>query len=391
MAYPQDHLLRDHTEVSLVYEAQPMVPDKTLKTIRLKNFMCYQRPATFAFQPGVNAIVGANDRGKSTILAAIAWVVTGKPPGDTVESWGGDRDVSVELEFADGTTVGRYREKGQNRYETRHGKVVGAYRAIGPSVPDEVTDLLALEDSNFQGQANNLYPMQLTAGEFGQVVNRHCRLDEIHTTMKRLASELRGWEKEDHRQQAAIDDCSMRLEDLKWVAKAEGMVVAAEQTQAAVRRLEELTAGGRKLLAQLLAEQQVLDEQKKLVEMLSVRTGIVRALYNNKQDVETKIEAVEKHCQELWLKRQELAWTERILQMEEALQNCRVLWEKMDAIGLKIWDGQQSLEQLYSLDQATMKQNHMAKYAEDKMKEIRDNLPPVCPLCGQEIKERKKK
>jgi len=367
-----------------------MVPDKTLKTIRLKNFMCYKRPTKFAFQSGVNAIVGANDQGKSTILAAIAWVVTGKPPGDTVESWGGDRETAVELHFADGTMVGRYREKGQNRYETLHGRTKGEYRAIGAGVPDEVANLLALEDINFQGQANNLYPMQLTAGEFGAVVNRHCRLDEIHTTMKRLASELRGWEKETNRQQAVIDDCAMRLEDLKWVAKAEGMVVAAEQTQAGVRRLEGTVAEGRKLLAQLVEEQQVLNEQKKLVEVLSERTKTARGLYNSINDLETKkIDVVEKYSRELGLKRQELAWAERILQTEEAIQECRSLWKQVENTRPNIEKGNILLAQLDSLNKAQANQAYMMRCAKEKIQEIRDNLPPVCPLCGQSI-ERKK-
>lgn len=366
-----------------------MVPDKTLKTIRLKNFMCYQRPTELAFQPGVNAIIGANDQGKSTILAAIAWVVTGKPPGDTVESWGGDRETAVELHFADGVMVGRYREKGQNRYETLHGRTKGEYRAIGAGVPDEVANLLALEDINFQGQANNLYPMQLTAGEFGAVVNRHCRLDEIHTTMKRLASELRGWEKETNRQQAVIDDCAMRLEDLKWVAKAEGMVVAAEQMQASVRRLEGTVAEGRKLLSQLVEEQQVLDEQKKLVEALSVRTETARGLYNNKNELETKIEVVEKYSRELGLKRQELAWAERILQTEETIQECREIWGRGQNIRTRIENGKLSLALLSSYNKALMGQRTAADSAKEKIQEIRDNLPPVCPLCGQSIGRKK--
>jgi DNA repair ATPase RecN len=368
-----------------------MVSDKTLKTIHLKNFMCYKRPTEFAFQPGVNAIIGANDQGKSTILAAIGWVVTGKPAGDTVESWDGDRDVAVELHFADGTMVGRYREKGQNRYETLHGRTKGKYRAIGNNVPDEVSNLLALEDINFQGQANNLYPMQLTAGEFGAVVNRHCRLDEIHTTMKRISSEMRGWEKETNRQQAAIDDCTMRLEDLKWVAKAEGMVVAAEQMQASVRRLESTVAEGRKLLSQLVEEHQVLYEQKKLVEALSVRTETARGLYNNKNELETKIEVVEKYSRELGLKRQELAWAERILQTEESIQECRMLWKHGESTRSTVERGDILLAQLDSLNKALMEQRTAADFAKEKIQEIRDNLPPVCPLCGQVIVFRRKK
>jgi DNA repair exonuclease SbcCD ATPase subunit len=208
--------------------------------------------------------------------------------------------------------------------------------------------------------------------------------------MKRLSSEMRGWEKEISRQQAVIDDCVMQLEDLKWVAKAEGMIVAAEQLQAGVRRLEGLVVEGNRLLAQLVEEQQVLDEQKKLVELLSVRTGIARALYNNINDLKTKIEAAEKYNRELWMKEEELAWAKQILQMEESIQECRSLWKQVENTRSNVEKGNVLLAQLDSLNKAQGNQAYMMRYAKEKIQEIRDNLPPVCPLCGQEIKRKEK-
>jgi NAD-dependent SIR2 family protein deacetylase len=48
------------------------------------------------------------------------------------------------------------------------------------------------------------------------------------------------------------------------------------------------------------------------------------------------------------------------------------------------------LAQLDSLNKAQGNQAYMMRYAKEKIQEIRDNLPPVCPLCGQEIKRKEK-
>jgi DNA repair exonuclease SbcCD ATPase subunit len=160
--------------------------------------------------------------------------------------------------------------------------------------------------------------------------------------------------------------------------------------QASVRRLEGTVAEGRKLLAQLVEEQQVLNEQKKLVEVLSERTKTARGLYNSINDLETKkIDVVEKYSRELGLKRQELAWAERILQTEEAIQECRSLWKQVENTRPNIEKGNILLAQLDSLNKAQANQAYMMRCAKEKIQEIRDNLPPVCPLCGQSI-ERKK-
>src|SRR5699024_6766726 len=46
-----------------------------LKTLTVRGFKSFSSATTFAFEPGVTAVVGPNGSGKSNVVDALAWVL----------------------------------------------------------------------------------------------------------------------------------------------------------------------------------------------------------------------------------------------------------------------------------------------------------------------------
>lgn len=77
-----------------------------LKTLRLKNW-CQHKSLVVHFRPGINGILGRNGKGKSNLLDALRFVLTGESINDGVKTdnltWG-ETKGSVTLDFESGDT-----------------------------------------------------------------------------------------------------------------------------------------------------------------------------------------------------------------------------------------------------------------------------------------------
>lgn len=149
-----------------------------LKSLYLRNW-CLHKDREFKFQPGLNGILGSNGSGKSTILSALAFVLTGSPTsyGNKLDnlSWG-TKTGYVELVFeVDGIS-----------YTIRRAVEKSAVRLTGPSmeltrateVEAKVTELFGATP---QVLLNNVFASQ---GEIDKILYEppSARLKELQQT-----------------------------------------------------------------------------------------------------------------------------------------------------------------------------------------------------------------
>lgn len=108
---------------------------KTICTVKIKNFQRHH-DLTIEFVPGVNAITGPSDAGKSSILRAIMWCLRNEPEGLSFIS-NGKKSCSVSVEFDDGITITRERGKAVNRYKLE-GRESLTLDNFGKGVPEQI-------------------------------------------------------------------------------------------------------------------------------------------------------------------------------------------------------------------------------------------------------------
>ncbi len=175
-----------------------------ISTIQIDNFQSHQN-TILELDPGVNAITGASDSGKSAIIRALLWNFDNRPLGDAFCSWfAGKKPTSVGVEFAEGTYVIKERKNGKNSYNLNGTK----FEALKSDVPEDLATLVNLADYNISSQHSPYFLLQETGGEVARRFNELIGLDIIDRTFSKLDSIIRD-------SKGKIADCSNEIKDLE--------------------------------------------------------------------------------------------------------------------------------------------------------------------------------
>lgn len=157
-----------------------------INTVEIKGFQSHV-DTKITLSPGVNVIVGESDSGKSAFLRSLYWCFFNRPSGTPYVNKS-CKECLVSVTVDDNTLT---RERFPiNRYEINGNE----YKAIGASVPEEVCDIIPLDEVNFQQQLKDQYFLVLDSP--GQIT--------------RTLSELLGFEVIDK----AILDCKGTVQSL---------------------------------------------------------------------------------------------------------------------------------------------------------------------------------
>jgi len=98
----------------------------------------------------------------------------------------GEKAATVKVKL-NGSTIERKKGKGVNSYRVDK----QTFKAFGDNVPEEVENLLNVEDINFQSQHDAPFWFSLTAGEVARQLNSIVDLEAIDEVLGRVASRLR--------------------------------------------------------------------------------------------------------------------------------------------------------------------------------------------------------
>jgi len=114
-----------------------------ISKIEIKNFQCHEY-LHLDLQPGVNAIIGESDKGKSAIIRAIRWLFFNKPDGQQYRKHGTSQTM-VSATMNDGTIVTRTRSITVNRYSIEGpNRKAEVYDNFGRDVPAPIVQTLGI-------------------------------------------------------------------------------------------------------------------------------------------------------------------------------------------------------------------------------------------------------
>lgn len=320
----------------------------------------------------MNCIIGQSDSGKSAVLRALNWVVTNKPGGEAFRSsWGGR--TLVELEFSDGSIVGREKDK-ENVYYTENQE----YKAFGQSVPDDVTEQINMDDINIQAQMDSPFLLSSSSGEVAKTLNRIANFTQIDTGISNIRKKVQENSRSIKTANSVIEDLEKQIKEFDYLEDLEEDLIAFEELSNKVVGVTEEEKELAKILVLIFKDQVDIEEIDKvlkaepelkaaltLTEQLETTTGQIRSL-------ERLIKCVAEYQQE----QKEI---EELLLAENDLNNTYALVEQHKEIEKQIKETERIIK---VIEHQEWKLHDISVFIDDSADKWHEEFPDVCPLCG---------
>jgi DNA repair ATPase RecN len=205
-----------------------------INKITIKNFRSHE-DTVIELHPGVNAIIGRGQAGKTNIKRALEWVADNRPLGTKFISWwakGDPTQVMVEVSNPEGLYMVTM-TKGMDSSATYTLEGPGwrepqVFETVGTKVPDAVRRVLNLDAVNMQAQLAQPYLVTGSKGDISRAVNRVIQIEVADKWLTVLNS--RDTRNRQHLKalEAVVDSQQANANRLANVPKADEFLVAAE-------------------------------------------------------------------------------------------------------------------------------------------------------------------
>lgn len=313
-----------------------------INSISLSNFQSHEH-SELEFDKGVNTIIGPSDSGKTAIIRALRWLVWNRPSGEAFRSnWGGDTVVILSIGPVHPdvglTEIYRCRSDSENIYGIG-AEVLGItdkYKAIKTDVPEEIQNVLNINDVNLQMQLSRPFLLDDSPGDVAKHFNRVAHLDTIDIGMQNVQKELRKLESDISAGNVHITELEDDLEQYSHLEELEGRIVVLES----------------------------LEQQR---NGLAKDRAVLATLIRDLQETEAEIE---QHA--------------HIIKAEGAVNAVLKLYDQREVLEAQ----QDALNNIINeLDEIETESMETGGYLLHLEEEFEKKFPSVCPLCGQEVKK----
>ncbi len=345
-----------------------------INKLQLKAFQAHKL-SNLEFDPGVNAIIGESDEGKTSIIRALYWAAQNKPSGDDfISNFSKRGECSATVEI-DRQTVTRFKNKTKNEYRINDQE----FKALGKSgVPDEVSNILQLDDLNFQNQMDAPFLLSNNGGEVARYLNDIVNLNVIDVSLTKIKSKVNGTARdiEENAKEAGL--LKTELSELDWILEAEKEILKLEDDYHEHKNKSEVN----EMLADLLDDIDDLSEELAkhkdrdqelydiclLIDEAKAYLSSAEQLDSFKNDL-NGVKTISSKLDSLPFDKKEIY---DLIALNDSINDFQV---KEKALG----DLNELIESYYGLDDEISILSEAIQAKED---DFSKSFPDVCPLCG---------
>jgi DNA repair exonuclease SbcCD ATPase subunit len=298
--------------------------------------------------------------------------------GDTFRSdWGGDTRVAIYT--SEGDVIERIKSSTKNLYIV-NGKPLTAF---GSEVPEQVSEILRMDEANIQSQMDVPFLLAVSPGEAARLLNKAASIDDIDYTISNLRGEYQkisnnvkfneGKLKDYQTQIKQYDNLPGLEEKLEQLEEAEKEL---ERRQQRLEKLTELVAGAKRIQIEL--------EKTKNIQQIAQKFEQILSRYNQYEEQRKRLDKLEQVAHKVKIRKAYLKSTQYI-------DDCFTLVQKSYDEYQKYQIKQQTLAKLKRLIGSVTALNQSIQRIEWEIsqleKEFRKLCPDECPLCGAKIRK----
>jgi len=392
-----------------------------IKSIELKNIQSHEN-TRLELDKGINCIVGSSNNGKSAILRGLYWARYNRPLGiDTLAShWAlndkgdlkSEMSVTIENDFG---IVTRKRTRNENQYIV-NGEILNVVKS---DVPREVEQILKLSDTNIQRQLDAPFLLSETSGEVAKYFNHVVRLDIIDKVLTNAESSRRRTKVDIEATEKIIKEQEQKKEKYDWLGSVEKLLrkwdiikenndELKSQSESLQSELESFAENKQRVekYTDIVAQKNKLENISRLIEKTSEIEDLRGSLTNSLEMYKRHSEKIEKLNKVIQLKK----LIEDVMKADGASAGLRMkiaeLTFNLDKFkAVKIYpdfsEQKRLIEKIEKLNENNLREKVdelsesiydykiQKMHVEDSAKDIlclQEQLPDICPVCGNPMK-----
>lgn len=336
-----------------------------LEKILIQNFQKHEKKV-IEFDERITVLTGPSDTGKSSILRALKWVCLNSPQGDAFIR-DGSKGTTVRL-FIDDSKIGRKRGGSLNAYYLNDQE----FKAFGNDVPDTISNILQLDNINFQGQQDPPFWLSLSAGEVSRQLNAIIDLEIVDQALSNIGKKVRHFQKVVQISQDRLKTVREQKKELDWVIEANTVYCSVENLESQQKLVDASVASLSELVVSIKNQIEVqhrASSQLKSLKSIGVVAQKARKVYKQQISLSALIIGIKKQ--------------------QEILDKGKPDTSKLDLIIEDYNDVTRWIDQLEKIiKDLELHQNEVLNLKESKEsadKELEEQTEGICPICGGEL------
>jgi DNA repair protein SbcC/Rad50 len=369
--------------VAAMHQPAPLSGLLMIKDLTIINYQSHLN-SRFSFYPGVNAIVGVSDSGKSSVFRSLKLVLQNRPLGLSYHSNFAKKEDPTEVYITvqnDKTTkqVGRIRSEDRNEYVVEG--FAEPFVAFGTEVPEEVFKILNISDINCQFQMDSPFLFSETPGAAARYLNKIVNLDKIDITLQNIASKKRQNESEIKFNQGRLVELDLGIKafpDLESIGDKLSKLETLQEELEGYIYTKELLSG---LVFSIEDTKSKLDKVYKISKLYPEVKRLEQVVIE-KQKLEHLYDVIYIHIQDIENVESKITETQTLVEKYPEVLKLESISEDLDQLQ---WTRDQLHKDVLDMEKCETKMISINEFIKRESVRLKTLIGTICPLCGSAI------